>query len=175
MCSLDALKIDLRALADDVTTLQVHLDDSFFEAVEALDIKHGEVDAVITVRKAGNAFELVIQTDGTVAVPCDLCLDDMEQPVHSETTQIVKLGEESSETDEVIVVDENEGMLNMAWIVYESIVLDIPIRHVHAPGKCNAAMTEKLNELSAARSSSANRETTVDPRWNALSNLKIED
>jgi len=42
---------------------------------------------------------------------------------------------------------------------------------VHAPGKCNHAMTEKLEELSAARSSDEAGE--IDPRWSALKDLKI--
>jgi hypothetical protein len=34
-------------------------------------------------------------------------------------------------------------------------------------------MSEKLKELSAARSSDADAQETVDPRWEALKNLKI--
>ena len=83
----------------------------------------------------------------------------------------VKFGEEYSEDDDLVTVAENEGILDVAWFIYEFIDLNIPIKHVHAPGKCNPAMIEKLNEHSAARSGEEEEET-VDPRWEALLKLK---
>jgi uncharacterized metal-binding protein YceD (DUF177 family) len=50
-------------------------------------------------------------------------------------------------------------------------VLAIPIKHVHAPGKCNDAMTKKLEELSATRSGDEDAADT-DPRWAMLEQLK---
>ena len=65
---------------------------------------------------------------------------------------------------------------------YEFVMLAIPIKHVHAPGKCNSAMTQKLDELSGAVRSSEedggdgeSPSAGIDPRWEALSKLKIED
>jgi uncharacterized metal-binding protein YceD (DUF177 family) len=97
----------------------------------------------------------------------------MEQPVETDNRLIVKLGNEASEEDDMIVVDENEGILDMSWIIYEFIVLAIPIRHVHAPGKCNPAMTQALEELSADRSSDEESSQAIDPRWEKLKNLKM--
>ena len=70
-----------------------------------------------------------------------------------------------------IFMAENEGILDVAWFIYEFIALNIPIKHVHAPGKCNPAMIEMLQEHSAARSGEEEEET-VDPRWAALLKLK---
>jgi uncharacterized metal-binding protein YceD (DUF177 family) len=99
----------------------------------------------------------------------------MEQPVETDNRLIVKLGSEASEEDDMIVVDENEGILDMSWIIYEFIVLAIPIRHVHAPGKCNPAMTQALEELSADRSSDEESNQSSDPRWDKLKTLNIKD
>jgi uncharacterized metal-binding protein YceD (DUF177 family) len=53
-------------------------------------------------------------------------------------------------------------------------MLAIPIKHVHAPGKCNSAMTQKLDELSGAvRSSEEEADAPIDPRWEALKKLKV--
>ncbi|MDO4992446.1 MAG: DUF177 domain-containing protein, partial [Prevotellaceae bacterium] len=125
--------------------------------------------------KTGDSFVLNIKSEGFVIVTCDICLDDMEQSVVQQSQFIVKLGIENSEDDEVITVDENEGILDLAWLIYESIALSVPIKHVHAPGKCNAAMTEKLEELSATRSGDETESKAVDPRWAKLANLKLED
>ena len=96
----------------------------------------------------------------------------MEQSIKSDNRFIVKLGIENSEDDDTITVEENEGILDLSWIIYESIALSVPIKHVHAPGKCNTAMTEKLDELSATRSGDGDDNTAVDPRWSKLTELK---
>jgi len=74
-----------------------------------------------------------------------------------------------------VTVAEDEGILDVAWFIYEFIELCIPIKHVHAPGKCNPAMIEKLKALSTTRSSDVNGEEAMDPRWAALAQLKLEE
>ena len=103
---------------------------------------------------------------------CDRCLDDMDQPIETENRLIAKFGTEYSEEDDTVIVDENEGILDISWFIYEFIDLAIPIKHVHAPGKCNPAMTKVLEELSADRSSDEESSQPIDPRWSALLKLK---
>ena len=95
----------------------------------------------------------------------------MDQTIDSDDRLVVKFGEDYSEDDDLVTVAEDEGILDVSWFIYEFIALEIPIKHVHAPGKGNPAMIEKLNELSAARSGEE-EENTIDPRWAALVNLK---
>ena len=84
----------------------------------------------------------------------------------------MKLGDTYSEDDDTVTVDENEGSLDLSWFIYEFVMLAIPIKHVHAPGKCNSAMTQKLDELSGAVRSGKEAAETIDPRWSALLKLK---
>ena len=146
MCSLESLKVDLRRLKDEVTTLTFNLNDAYFEALDGADVKH-----------------------------CDRCLDEMEQPVETDNRLIVKLGSDYSEEDDLVVIPENEGILDMTWFIYEFVALVIPIRHVHAPGKCNPAMTKALEELSADRSSDEESAQPTDSRWEKLKSLNIKD
>jgi uncharacterized metal-binding protein YceD (DUF177 family) len=173
MKSLEMLKIDLKSLTDEETTLSFDLDDTYFAALDGADVKKGSLHVSVSIRKATGFFELLFHTVGTVIVPCDRCLDDMEQPVETDNRLIVKLGSEYSEEDDIIVVPEDEGILDASWIIYEFVALVIPIRHVHAPGKCNPAMTKALEELSADRSSDEESSQAVDPRWEKLKNLKV--
>ena len=173
MFSLDSLKIDLKAMKEDSIEVSFVLNDEFFHSLDEVEIQSGEVNATLSIRKAVNGeFALTLSIDGNVTVQCDLCLDDMLQPVKGESSFIVKLGQEESEDDEVITVDENEGILDTAWLFYETIALAIPIKHVHAPGKCNDAMTQKLHELSATRSGDEIADSDIDPRWAELMKLK---
>ena len=173
MNSLESLKIDLKGLVSEDTSLAFDLDDAYFAALDGAEVKRGSLHVSVSIRKATGFFELLFHTEGTVIVPCDRCLDDMEQPVETDNRLIVKLGSEYSEEDDVIVVPEDGGILDIAWIIYEFVALVIPIRHVHASGKCNPAMTKALEELSADRSSDEESAQPIDPRWEKLKNLKV--
>ncbi|SEM58233.1 Uncharacterized metal-binding protein YceD, DUF177 family [Prevotella sp. ne3005] len=173
MNSLESLKIDLKGLKDEETSLEFTLDDTYLEALDGADVKKGSLHVSVSIRKATGFFEFNFHTDGEIVIPCDRCLDDMTLPVDTDNCLIVKLGSVYSEEDDVIVVPENEGILDMAWLIYEFVALVIPIRHVHAPGKCNPAMTQALEELSSDRSSDEESNQPIDPRWAKLKDLNI--
>ena len=154
MGSLELLKIDLKGLKEEESSLTFDLDDRYFAALDGADVKRGSLHVSVSIRKATGFFELLFHTEGTVIIPCDRCLDDMAQPVETDNRLVVKFGSEYSEEDDIIVV---------------------PIRHVHAPGKCNPAMTQALEELSADRSSDEESNQPIDPRWEKLNSLKFKD
>lgn len=174
MCSLEQFKIDLKGLTDEVTAFEFDLDKDFFAALDTTEVESGLLHVSLSIRKASGFFELQFHTVGTVDIPCDRCLDLMEQPIATDNRLTVKFDSTSSEDDETVIVDENEGMLDVSWLIYEFIALAIPIQHVHVTGKCNPAMTQALEELSADRSGDAESSQTVDPRWAKLAELNLE-
>ena len=163
------------------------LDNLFFAHIDGPEVQKGKVNVELTVKKTSRAFELSFQTEGMVSVPCDRCLDEMEQPVTSSDKLMVKFGHEyAEEGDNLIVIPEEEGEINVAWFMYEFIALAIPMKHVHAPGKCNKAVTSKLNKHlrtsgddDAEESFGAGEdivvedeaEEQIDPRWNELKKI----
>ena len=159
-------------MTDDVTVVDYSLGHEYFEAIDAPEVRDGELKTTLTISKTAAFFQLDFHTEGVVRIPCDLCLDEMEQPIATDDRLIAKFGDTPDEDDDVITVSEDEGILDVSWLIYEFIALAIPIKHVHAPGKCNAAMTKLLNEHDAARSSEAEEAKAVDPRWEALLKLK---
>ena len=172
---LASLHIDLKSLDYGRTERALSLDDAYFEAIDAPDVRQGNLRVELAIeRVAEDDFVLDFHIEGTVTVQCDRCLDDMELPVEAEERVEAKLGEEYSEDDDCVTVAEDEGILDVAWLIYEFVALAIPVRHVHAPGKCNPAMIQMLAEHSAARSG-AGDEKAVDPRWAALAQLKNKD
>lgn len=172
MCNFERFDIDLKALTEDSTALVYDLDDQFFEAIEDTQVQGGSLHVSGSIRKTTGFFELQLHTSGTVRIPCDRCLDLMDQPIEADLRLTVKLGDANQEEDDLVIVDEADGILHTAWYIYESVVLAVPIQHVHQPGDCNDAMTRVLEEHSAARSSDADAQAT-DPRWDALRNLKF--
>ena len=172
MCSLESLKIDLKGLKKGELALEYDLGDAYFGAIDGSEVSKGRVHVSLSIRKASGFFELLFHTEGTVIIPCDRCLEDMEQPIVTDNRLTVKLGAGYSEDDDLITIDANEGIFDASWFIYEFIALAIPVKHVHEPGKCDAAMIEALDEHSAARSSEGDEQQTVDPRWEALLKLK---
>ena len=175
MCSLEQFKVDLKALTKGETPLAWELDDHFFTSLDGAQLQQGSLHVSGSIRKATGFYELSLQSVGTVVVVCDRCLEPMSQPIEADLRLTVKLGEAYSEDDDVITVDESRPVLDLSWLIYESIALAVPIQHVHQPGDCNDAMMRKLKELSAARSSDADATDDVDPRWSALLKLKREE
>ena len=172
MDRLKAYKIDLHGLKEGVNAFDFKLDNDYFEAVGGELVNKGNLDAHVDIDRKSSLFEVKFNIEGVVYIPCDICLDDMEQPVSGVNRLVVKFGKEYSEYDDLVTIDEDEGILDVSWFIYETIVLNIPIKHVHAPGKCNRDMMKALEAHSATRSD-VEIEDSIDPRWSEL--LKIKE
>jgi uncharacterized metal-binding protein YceD (DUF177 family) len=187
----DLYKVDLKGMHQEVQTCEYLLDNRFFADIDGEDIQKGKVRVGLTVAKSVDIFHLTFVFNGTVAISCDRCLDDMDYPIETTARLIVKLGKDySEESDEIVVIPEAEGAINLAWFLYEFIALAIPIKHVHAPGKCNKQMSSKLKKHTAKLAddddtfamdvdddiivTDEDPEENIDPRWDALKDLDIQ-
>ena len=165
----------------DTAEYQYQLDNEFFLDLDAPEVQKGQVNVTLKVRKTSGIYQLDFHTEGKVIVICDRCLDEMDQPIETEDQLKVKLGAEYSEMEDIVVIPEEEGYINVAWFIYEFIALSIPMKHVHAPGKCNKDMVSKLSKH--LRVSGDDEEEfedmedivdeprEIDPRWNELKKI----
>ena len=164
------------------------IDNQFFTDIDAPQIQKGKLKVQLTVKKSIGVFVLDFHTEGVVSVPCDRCLDDMDIPVDTDNSLKVKLGEEDSEDDEFITVNEMDGFINVAWYIYEFIALSLPMKHVHAPGECNESMMGALkkylktdgndddmeddgDDFEEEEAEDAAESKEIDPRWNELKKI----
>ncbi len=188
MGKFDKYKIDLKRMQADSVKYDFLLDNLFFTHIDAPEVQKGKVNVALNVKKTSRAYEFTFVTEGTVLVPCDRCLDEMEMIISSNDKLMVKFGPEyAEEGDNLIVIPEEEGEINVAWFMYEFIALSIPMKHVHGPGKCNKSVTTKLNKhlrTTAEDDSDETFETVeednngvedieqpIDPRWNELKKI----
>ena len=150
MGKFELYTIDLKNLTPGTHDFEYLLENKFFVDIDGNEVQKGHVQVQLTVKKSLMAFELNFQIAGTVIIPCDRCLDDMELPIETQDKLIVKFGKEyAEESDEIVFVPDEEETINVAWFMYEFIALAIPIKHVHAAGKCNTAMAAKLRQHTA--------------------------
>ena len=181
-------QIDLKNLSPGVHHFEYVLENKFFIDIDGTEVQKGKVKVDLTIKRTSVAFEMNFQIEGVVMVPCDRCLDDVEVPISTQNKLVVKFGREyAEESDEVVVIPEDEGEINLAWFIYEFVALAVPMKHVHMPGKCNKAMSSKLKKHTAKSADedddfvddmeddiivddgTDNRPT--DPRWDALKGL----
>lgn len=187
MSKFELYNIVLKDINSETRVIEYELDDAYFKKIDSPEVQKGNVKAKVSVIKKLSTFELQFLLDGSITIPCDRCLDDMEQPIHYKEKLQVKFGEKFAEEDDIVVVPESEGAINIAWFLYEFIVLNIPMKHVHATGECNKTMVGKLRKhitrqkdddddddnsaLEFEDDDFTADEVQTDPRWDALQNI----
>jgi len=183
--------ISLKNLSEGVHTFEYDLDRKFFDAIDGDEVRKGNVKVTVKVRKTSSTFEFNFDLKGIIQVPCTRCLDDMNLDVDTQSRLIVKFGKEySEESDEIVIIPEEEGEINIAWFLYEFIALTIPIKHVHPTGECNRVVSSKLRKHRAVSTDDADDDDGEipdddfsdedesqdnDPRWDALKGLNLEE
>lgn len=186
MSKFSQYNIVLKDITNETRLFEFDLDDTFFKKIDSPEVQTGNIKAKVSVQKKLSTYELRFEISGSVSIPCDRCLDNMEQPIHYKEKLQVKFGDKFSEENEIVIVPEYEGAINIAWFLYEFIVLNIPIKHVHPIGECNKTMVTKLkkhiirqkddneddseNELDDNEDFFDN-EPQTDPRWDSLQNI----
>lgn len=192
MGKFDLYKVELKNLSPGVHQYEYFLENKFFVDIDGDEVQKGKVKVNLTVKRTSMVFDMNFQLEGIVYVPCDRCLDDMELPVSTQNKLVVKFGKEyAEESEEIVIIPEEEGEINLAWFIYEFIALAIPMKHIHAPGKCNKTMSSKLKKHTARRADDEDEfdeeaaddivvdddaaDIPSDPRWDALKGLVEND
>lgn len=183
----EAFKLPLRSMQRGTHEFEMILDTEFFRNMESEDILNGNVKVNATVNCKGDYYDCDFVAKGTIGIVCDRCLDEMQHEVDTTYHLCVKYGEcYNDESDELLIIPEKDAYLNVAYMLYDTVALTIPLKHTHPAGKCNKGMTKYLSKHSASEYdedgdeffSESDYEDTeidnnaqVDPRWEALRKL----
>ena len=108
------------------------LDKSYFSAIENSELLGGAVDVKVRLILHENEFVLDLDIVGQVQVTCDRCLDAMDIDVD--------IYEEDME------LEEDAQQLDLAWLAYELIIVNLPLVHSHQDGGCNPEMDALLQD-----------------------------
>ncbi|MCM1475903.1 MAG: DUF177 domain-containing protein [Muribaculaceae bacterium] len=122
-------------------------DTAFFEQMKNGEILSSDVKAHIDVESRRGEYDCTFRLKGTITITCDRCLDPLEQAVDTEYHVVLRYGEKYNEvSEELIELPETERDFDVSGILSDTILLTIPMRHVHPEGECNSAMTAILGE-----------------------------
>ena len=106
------------------------LDNSYFSTIENSELLGGAVDVKVRLILHENDFSVDVDVMGQVQVTCDRCLDSMDVDVDI--------------YEEEIELEEDTQQLDLAWLAYELIIVNLPLVHSHQDGGCNPEMDALL-------------------------------
>ena len=110
----------------------IQLDSSYLSSVEHTELLGGTVDVKARLILHENDFSLDMDIVGQVQVTCDRCLDAMHVDVDI--------------YEEEIELDDDTQQLDLAWLAYELIIVNLPLVHSHQDGGCNPEMAALLQD-----------------------------
>ena len=164
--------IPVSGLALGVHNFKFDIKDEFFADLDYSEVKQGQVTVELEVTREEMMMTLNFQLEGQVLVTCDRCAEEFFIPIQSEQVFYIKFGaDEADESDDVAVVPAEEHAYDVRSLIYEYIILSIPIHRVHPEGECNPRVMALLSHDEEP----SDEEIMTDPRWAALKDIKVED
>lgn len=150
---------------------EYQIDDKFFENLDFSEVKKGNIKVNLNVEKHEREFIFTFKFVGRVFIACDRCNDEYEQPIENEAVIYIKYGAEyEEESDDVIVIPSEQGEFDISSLIYEYIILSLPIHRVHQDeSECNQDVISYLYGLEGDNN---NDTEEIDPRWKCLEELK---
>ena len=108
------------------------LDNAYFSEIENSELLGGEVKVEAHLNLREYDFDLDIAVKGLVQVTCDRCLDEMDVVINAEENEWEW--------------DEEPKLIDLSWLAYELIIVNLPLVHSHQDGGCNPEMDALLQD-----------------------------
>lgn len=149
------------------------IDQSFFQLFDTeQEFTNPRITVDVLLEKHTTFLEFEIKIDGTVELVCDITSADFDHQIENEIKVLVKFGEEYDDSDEnVITIPSSDHAFNVAQLIYENVVLSIPMKKV-SPDVSDEDL-KILDQFSTKDiEEKEEEEHESDPRWEALKKLK---
>lgn len=145
----------------------------FFKNIENSEIQEANLHVNATLTKQNNLLQMNFEISGTVGIECDRCLKAFDFPLEASESLVIKHGNPSESTDEILVIPVGEDEFDISQYIYEYIVLALPVRKVpcevdEEQFECDYETLDKLESIS----SDSQDEEPINPLWEQLNKLK---
>lgn len=181
---LSKYNIDIYGLEDKQYDYDMESGDAFFEEMEQDLIEHGHFKTHVVLSKSATMIQLRFHTTGSVTLTCDRSLEPFEEPIDSDERIILKFGDHNEElTEEIEIISRNTNRINVARYVFDFIALSLPVKKLHPSlrteeDEFDLEDDEEEGTLvytsggETEEGGESEDEEKIDPRWEALKNLK---
>jgi uncharacterized protein len=162
--------INILGLSKKEHSFDFHLGETFFTQYGKEVVSGGEFEAKVILNKRETLIEADFTVQGKTHLICDRSLDPFDFPMEIDKKVIFKFGEKAEEiSDEIIVIPHDQDVLDVGQLMYEFIVLEVPIKKIHPRFEDD---DEEENEEGKLIYQTEKDEEAIDPRWEVLKKLK---
>jgi uncharacterized metal-binding protein YceD (DUF177 family) len=98
----------------------------FDEVHEGID---GQFDVQLELYKSGGIITADFIVKGGINTTCDTCSASIFLPIESDFQVMFKFGNPDESTDEVIFIDEEAPNFEAGQLIYDFVMLSVPISH----------------------------------------------
>lgn len=148
---------------------QFEIQQAFFQLFETeQEFTNPRIDLEVELLKHSTFLEFELRAKGTIDLVCDISNEVYPYAISPELKVLVKFGEEYDDSnEEVIIIPMNDFAFNIAQLVYEMVMLSVPMKKI-SPNCMEGNLDEEEYEMEEDH---PNEE--IDPRWAEL--LKLKD
>lgn len=183
-----AFDIEVIKFVEGIHEIDFEIGDSFFQHFEDNElVEKGNLTVRVEMKVGANVIEMDFHVVGTVTLTCDRSLEPFDQPLDFHEKMLYKYGAEEKEIDEdVYMITRDTPKVNVAQLIYEFILLALPLKKIH-PDYRNEMDDEEYEgegiyayidgqDSSTDQDSEAEEDNEpVDPRWDLLKKLKNKE
>lgn len=149
------------------------IDKTFFQLFDTeQEFTNPKIEVSVLLDKHTTFLEFEIKIKGLVELVCDITNEDFNYPIENEIKILVNFGEEYDDSnEEVITIPTGEHAFNVAHLIYENVMLSIPMKKI-SPNVSDEDI-QILDQFSPKEIEEAEEEEhESDPRWEALRKLR---
>lgn len=150
-------------------TYEYALNKSFFDEFENEEIEDINIKFAVEMERMEHMLMFDFKFEGELTTRCDRCLGGMTIPISGEEHMNVRFSDtEVCDDEDVVVLPESAFEIDLAQWLYEYVAVRIPMQHLHPEGECDPEMVKYI----VSDEEMVKNVDDVDPRWEALRNLK---
>ncbi len=176
MKSLKEYEIHFTGLKEGTHEFQFEAKDEFFDHFNTeREFQKANVLATTKFVKYSTFFEIYLHIEGEAELLCDISGEEFMYPFSNDMKVIIKFGPEyNDDHEEIIIIPEAFTSFNIAQILYEAVMLAIPMKKVSP--HIDEEILERLKKYAPKSPyEEENRQDDSpqmpDPRWEALKNI----
>ena len=123
--------IPFKGLQNGINNYRFQVRTDFFKTFENSRIEEGSYNVDLELEKREDMMILDISFTGTFKTECDRCLSNINIPSKGEDRIIVKIEREITTSDEenVISLNQDEHQLDISEMIFDAIILHLPIKN----------------------------------------------
>lgn len=162
-------KIEIFGLSNSDHQFDFEYDEDFFSEFDHSLVSKGKGACIVDLVKTDSMLNLTFSIEGTIELTCDRSLELFDHPIKVQHEVIFKYGDEEKELSEnVFVITKGRQEIIISDFLYEFISLEVPMKKLHPKFEDEG----ETDEMIYTSESKKEEKEVIDPRWEALKNLK---